>query len=334
MSGGDDPRVRRLDAAVHLMEDHLDIATLPARAVAALAAQFAGKGTRLGPEWMERLLKMRTGEVAAAAKSYLTTFIRHGQWPHLFLRLERKSIFTPHPFVDLVREECFSYLEQARRCHGDVLRALLHVALARDPERVGVMATEALADRKLPSDHRGCWATVAFLTDTSYAERWSGLMEADLQARRAAFWFIGIALSETGTGLPLGTVHLTRIFDALAAQGAVTDDDAKHQGSVVRHLINRLADDPSPQATVALMLALSDPRCEAWQNWLALAVEAQARIRREAARKAPTLAEIVATLAAGPPANARDRLAVVAETIQTMGKELRHGSSDGWKSFW
>lgn len=334
LAGGDDPRVRRLDAAVQLMDDRHDISTLPACCVAALAAQFAGKGTRLGPEWMERLLEVRTREVAAAVKSYLTTMIRHGQWPDFFLRLERKSIFTPHPFVDLVREECFSYLELAQRCHGDVLRALLHAALARDPERTRTMAADAWADRKLPSDHRGYWATAAFLTDVSHAERWAGLMEADLAARRAGFWFIGIALSETGAGPGLETVHLTRFFEMFAPQGGVNDDDARNQDTLMFHLVNRLANDPSPEATNVLMRALSDPRFEAWQSRLAIGVDAQARIRREAARKAPTLAEIVEALAAGPPANARDRLAVVAEAIQSIGKELRHGSSDGWKSFW
>lgn len=334
LAGGEDPRVKRVDAAIHLIGNDLDVSGLPERCVAALAAQFTGKGTRLSPEWMKRLSAMRVREVAKAVHSYLKTRIRHGEWPSHLLRLERVSIFTPHPFIDIVREECFSYLEHARHCHGDVLRALLHVALARDPARTRLIAAKTLADNTLPSAHLGYWRTVAFLADHTQGAEWKCLVGADAEACRAAFWFVGIALSETGTGLGLSVSHIVCFFETFARPSGVTDADIKHQANVIRPLLNRLANDPSPETTGALARFLSDRTYKEWESQLALAAEAQARLRREVARNVPTLGQIVEALAGGPPANARDRVSVVSESLERIGRELLRGGFDGWKFFW
>lgn len=60
----------------------------------------------------------------------------------------------------------------------------------------------------------------------------------------------------------------------------------------------------------------------------------QTRIRRETRFRYPSVEQVVATLRSGPPANAADLQSLVLAHLQTLGAELRHGATDGYKTFW
>lgn len=102
----------------------------------------------------------------------------------------------------------------------------------------------------------------------------------------------------------------------------------------VHSLIQNLSNDISAEATDALALLGQDPKLTEWRESLAHAIALQARRRREAQFRYPTGKEVAGTLRQGPPVNAADLQTVVAHHLRTLGEELRHGPTDGYKTFW
>ena len=99
-------------------------------------------------------------------------------------------------------------------------------------------------------------------------------------------------------------------------------------------LIQNLGNDVTPDAIDSLVRLGQDSRLAEWRDALAHAAALQARRRREAQFKYPTVDEVVATLNHGPPANPADLQAVVVEHLQILAEEMRHGPTDGYKAFW
>jgi hypothetical protein len=111
------------------------------------------------------------------------------------------------------------------------------------------------------------------------------------------------------------------------------DDDAA-MSDVVRAMFDRLGQDPSPEATAALTSLGDDQALRPWRDRIAHASAIQARNRRDAEFRYPTIAEIIDTLRGGPPANVSDLRALVVSFLRELGDDLRHGSTDGYKALW
>jgi hypothetical protein len=103
----------------------------------------------------------------------------------------------------------------------------------------------------------------------------------------------------------------------------------------VRYFIDRLKTDPSFDSTSALVKLLENIEIASrWREYLQHALADQARLRRETTFSYPTVQKVVRTLGNQQPANPADLQGLVVDHIKTLRENLRHGPTDGYKTFW
>ena len=98
--------------------------------------------------------------------------------------------------------------------------------------------------------------------------------------------------------------------------------------------IARLARDPAPEAGAALDALVADEVLEAWREQLETARERRRPLARDAAFRHPTPDQLRTALANGPPANAADLAATVADRLREVADDLRGGDANPWRLFW
>ncbi|PWC93079.1 hypothetical protein TSO5_15430 [Azospirillum sp. TSO5] len=103
---------------------------------------------------------------------------------------------------------------------------------------------------------------------------------------------------------------------------------------LIRACIDHLAADPSTDAADVLAAWRDDPRQPSWHDAFAHAAARQLRVRREALFQHAGVAQVVAALDGGAPANAADLQALIVQHLEDIAGEIRTGSGDGWKIFW
>lgn len=98
--------------------------------------------------------------------------------------------------------------------------------------------------------------------------------------------------------------------------------------------IGRLARDPAPETGAALDALVADEALEAWRPQLETARERRRPLARDAAFRHPTPDQLRTALADGPPANAADLAATVADRLREVADDLRGGDANPWRLFW
>ena len=98
--------------------------------------------------------------------------------------------------------------------------------------------------------------------------------------------------------------------------------------------IARLARDPAPEAGAALDALVADEVLEAWRPQLETARERRRPLARDAAFRHPTPEQLRTALENGPPANAADLAATVADRLREVADDLRGGDANPWRLFW
>ena len=116
----------------------------------------------------------------------------------------------------------------------------------------------------------------------------------------------------------------------------VSEEEQTHNraSKLVRRCIRYLSGEPRRSASRALQLLVKDPALASWRNQLEQASEEQAELRREAAHRHPSPADIGNVLTSGPPTNAGDLAEVVVEKLQRLRGEIRDGNANDWRLFW
>ena len=103
---------------------------------------------------------------------------------------------------------------------------------------------------------------------------------------------------------------------------------------LIHHFIDRLASEPTPDATDALKALLDDEALHFWRPALLDAADRQAAVRREAEFRHPDLAQVLETLANRRPANAADLAALTFDLIAEISRNIRDGSTNDWRQYW
>lgn len=98
--------------------------------------------------------------------------------------------------------------------------------------------------------------------------------------------------------------------------------------------IERLGRDPAPEAGAALDALVADEALEAWREQLETARERRRPLARDAAFRHPTPEQLRTALENGPPANAADLAATVADRLREVADDLRGGDANPWRLFW
>ena len=122
------------------------------------------------------------------------------------------------------------------------------------------------------------------------------------------------------------------------------DEDGESMGGMVsnvmsvsfsvRAMIDRLADDPKPEATDALESLLVDDTLAGWHAILGSRLHTQRRIRRDAAYHRLTIEQVSQTLRGGTPANAGDLAALVMDRLGEIATDTKDGVTNNWRIYW
>lgn len=104
--------------------------------------------------------------------------------------------------------------------------------------------------------------------------------------------------------------------------------------SILGEWIGWLGRDPSPEAGAALDALVDDDALEPWRRELETARERRRPLARDAAFRHPTPEQLRTALADGPPANAADLAATVADRLREVADDLRGGDANPWRLFW
>lgn len=153
-----------------------------------------------------------------------------------------------------------------------------------------------------------------------------GLFKKDKKGKLAS----SINDRERGISL-LGALFDNVGFDRGGWRGERDESSIAQQ---IRGLIQLFEQDSSDEAARALVKLASNPKLSHWHSHIKYVAANQLRTMREAKFTYPDVSKVVATLANAEPANVTDLKALVIDALKDVAKEIRHGNTDGWKSFW
>ena len=102
----------------------------------------------------------------------------------------------------------------------------------------------------------------------------------------------------------------------------------------VRDCIEQLASVSTEDASRALQALSSDDDLGPWHSLLMDAAYRQEAARREAEFAYGDIAQVIETLASGPPANVADLVALILEHLNEIARTIRGGNTSDWRQYW
>lgn len=99
-------------------------------------------------------------------------------------------------------------------------------------------------------------------------------------------------------------------------------------------LIDRLAEEASAPARLALESLAADDRLVHWKSKLLDRLHRQRSIRREANYTHPSLERVAEVLDNGRPANAADLRALTVDLLHRFSRRIRDGATSDWRQYW
>ena len=103
---------------------------------------------------------------------------------------------------------------------------------------------------------------------------------------------------------------------------------------LIDSLIRQLAAVAGDEARQALAGLEADPHLTGWRDHLAVALERQRVIHRDASYRHPSVEEVQATLCDLAPANAADLAALIGDRLADLSEEVRGDNANIWSHFW
>ncbi len=132
----------------------------------------------------------------------------------------------------------------------------------------------------------------------------------------------------------LGSVFKNVGFESTGKARWVSDQDEPTAANDIRKLIHGIAEDPSDDAAIALSELERNPKLTQWHTDILFTIANQVRTAREARFTYPDVSQVVSTLSNAEPANVADLKALIVDALKEVSDEIRHGNTDGYKSFW
>ncbi len=149
-------------------------------------------------------------------------------------------------------------------------------------------------------------------------------------------------LQETGKSLQLSVNQLKccifiagRAYENISRPSTTSGDQNLWDAAEwVWENINKLATNPTSEATEAIKRLLADDNLSSYHNHLRHSLANQTVVRREAEYRQPCWAETIESLKGGKPANIADLHTLVVDHIQSLKHEIKYTNSDPYKAFW
>lgn len=215
--------------------------------------------------------------------------------------------------------------------HAALRQALTVSARILSTIEMGDLTESALAG-ELDNQSRRLWESVALILDPEKFEA-SHAPEEIRAALLAPDGDLVNRLHEICT--QPDRLDMLRISTLAGVYPSKDRDWARPDGPsrIIRAAIDRMSASSDPDAGKKLksLIASSD---QSWRSLLTHAAAEHARLMRDNLFISPSVAQLKAALAGGPPASPADLAAVVLEEIQRYKSTLRTGSEMPWKRYW
>jgi hypothetical protein len=295
-------------------------------------------------EWVDTVFKERPVDCAKGLISFLNPHFKHSC----------KHIPAIHKLSEpdaasVARLVLPSLLKKFPLCSSEHLEVLLSTALRVLDKTVLLRLTQKalkLGGRAFTKKHQVLWNGIAFaLAPNLVSNRLSRLIGSNIE-QSVLFFDLLFPERHGKIKLEISLAHkeivtlitiFGRIFrnQDLSGSGWLGLTNRGKGAERVRYLINRLKADPSSDSTEALTSLYGTGEIAAgWREYLQFALSEQARLRRETTFRYPTVPKVVRTLSNQQPANSADLQAVIMDHLRTLREDLRHGPTDGYKTFW
>jgi hypothetical protein len=318
-----------------------NLLALPDATLESAAAFHLSNLTETPHSWMKDLATARSDIVARALAAFWEPHLRRGaeHIPGLYL------ISGDGPLEAASRRVTLQLLSAFPTCKPDALRTLLRSALRySSPGDTLEVIRRALGLRAVRGPSRTLWLGAAFvLAPREFSAKLRQKLGRSKEATRQALALIAGSWPGETTCLDHVSARSVALLAEMGgryfapselAQGWVDRDDDGAMGETVRAILHRLGQNASREAGLALASLADDPALSAWREVIAHNVSAQARNRREAEFRYPTVQAVIAALAGGSPCTIRDLRAVTSSYLREIADDLRHGSTDGYKALW
>lgn len=298
------------------------------------------------PEWYEELLKTHPRTVAEVLVKSVRSELRS--------KRDCRSIldhwFSSSNHAEIARSAALPLLRSfSPRAAGNLLpslKRLLAAALSWSPKD----AFLRLAERKLSSPHmtvaqRACWLTASFLVaPDAYRKELESYASENSSRMRHLVEFIAdtpqylTARAEAGSLfflIQLLAPSCKHLFDdADDSEMGVWRTSSTQAGMHIQSWIERLAIDPSEEATQALETLVADENLHAWTSLLRDALYRQKELRQVTDFDRPTIDQVIKTLRNDRPANAADLAALTLDILEEIARKIRDGSPAEWRQYW
>lgn len=295
------------------------------------------------PEWFETMLVQRPQLVADVLVAYASAVFKTGK--------EHVAGIFPLAYDDRYRDVgrrsalrlLAAYPTRVRRERLGDLGTLLVAALKHgDRQELADLIATKLSYKSLDVAQRTLWLCAGLLLDPA---RYEGLLSDHIEGNQArsmlAAGFFGERPMQA-TGLPeLSESALVMLIRSIGPYTTPERPSGFHGVSaemnaadLVRALIARLGTRASDTASKAFSALLKDESLLAWRDRLREHQESQRVVVREARFRYPSAAAIAKLLENGPPANAADLKALLAQHLRDIGRSDRDGNKTGYLRYW
>ena len=316
--------------------------TLDDRALRSALAFYFTSPVAGADRWYRRVVRSRPEIVADVLRRHGAAELRQGRaavpaLDRLATDMEHREV-AARAVLPLLR----SFPTRCRNAQAGVLTSLLWAALRwADRSKLSRLIERKLGARSMNDAQRTPWLAAGLVAAPA---RWSGPLETFVQGRDARVrQLAGFFVSSDGPDLLHGSrtpdvALLVRLLGPVFGPGQDRGFGGLSlvlEASIgIGALLDRLAASTDPAAGDALEALSSEPELSAWHDALLRARDRQRVVRRDAGYRPPGIAQVWRTLANGPPANAGDLAALLADRLHEIAVELRTGNANGWRLFW
>ena len=286
------------------------------------------------PEWYRRLLDSQPNLVARELIRFASARFRAGV-EHI---LPLYDLTDGSDHAQIARLASLPLLRafplRASAPQMTALGCLLWAALKHAPrESFGALLESKLSRQSMNVAQRVRWlaAGVVALPNT-YLDRLEAFVQEgrENRGRQLAAFLSQFDLSSflvQDTGVPVLKLFI-RLMGRFHGPGQTSASRSVHG------LIQRLATFAGDEARDSLESLASEVTLAGWRNVLLEARDHQRIIRRDAAYHHPDIAQVCRTLHNGPPANAGDLAALVADRLDEIARKIRTANTNDWLQYW
>ncbi|MDE2763417.1 MAG: hypothetical protein OXQ94_17265 [Gemmatimonadota bacterium] len=226
------------------------------------------------------------------------------------------------------------------------LGAVLLAAVRWQADGMAAFVDERASKPDLDVSQRSLWlATGLLLSPGLYAPRITEFLEDGEEARSRE---IVRLLASTGMKLlpmPWGNRELATMIKLLGSRyspwrpegfgmAEIIDEDRTRVDGLISSWAATLASRTDREASEALQSLATDSALEPWHQMLGAKRDEQVVARRDATLAVPDLDSVRKTLSNKQPANPADLVALVADRLERLDREIRYGTTDDWRQYW